>query len=237
MFPAIKHLYRLLIPAVCPVCGAVIESDNTVACAECLLLAPYTYLWSQKDNIMEQRLCSHTPIVRAAALLWFREHSAWRSFIHDFKYHSQWYMAEQAGEMCAIKFQEGGFFDDVDLIIPVPLHPYRRLLRGYNQSEYIAAGISRVTKIPYCFNAVRRLKNNPPQVTQGYSSRWKNIDNIFSVSSPEALRGKHIVIVDDVFTTGATIIALAQLIERVCDGNVRISVATLAVSQHISELQ
>lgn len=236
MFPAIKHLYRLLIPAVCPVCGAVIESDNTVACAECLLLAPYTYLWSQKDNIMEQRLCSHTPIVRAAALLWFREHSAWRSFIHDFKYHSQWYAAEQMGRLCGLKLKEADFFRDVDLIVPVPLHPLRRLVRGYNQSEHIAAGISAVTKVPCCFGAVRRLKNNPPQVAQSYSSRWTNIDKIFAVSRPEALVGKHIVIVDDVFTTGATIVALSQLILSACNGNVRISVATLAVSQRITDV-
>lgn len=237
MLSALKSLYRLFIPAVCPVCGAVLSADSSEVCMECMMHLPYTHLWAASQNAMEQRLSGNIPVVRAAALFWFREQSKWRSVIHDFKYHNQWYIAGQMGRLCAQRFQESGFFDDVDLIIPVPLHPWRRLLRGYNQSEYIAAAISRQTKIPYCFNAVRRCKNNPPQVSQNYSSRWTNIEDIFAVSRPELLEGKHIVIVDDVFTTGATIITLAKIILKACGGNVRISVATLAVSQRISEAQ
>ena len=236
MLSALRRLYRLFIPALCPVCGAMLEAEEGVACLKCMLQAPYTHLWEWPQNPMEQRLASHIPVVRAASLLWFQEHSSWRSVIHDFKYHSQWYAAEQMGRLCGLKLKEADFFRDVDLIVPVPLHPLRRLVRGYNQSEHIAAGISAVTKVPCCFGAVRRLKNNPPQVAQSYSSRWTNIDKIFAVSRPEALVGKHIVIVDDVFTTGATIVALSQLILSACNGNVRISVATLAVSQRITDV-
>lgn len=235
MLRALKSLYRLFIPAVCPVCGSILEAEESVACLKCMLQAPYTYLWEQQDNPMELRLRCHIPVVRAASMLWFREHSLWRDVIHDFKYHSQWYAAEQMGRLCALKLKDADFFSDVDLIVPVPLHPYRRLVRGYNQSEHIAAGISAAAKVPCCFNAVRRLRNNPPQVGQNYTSRWANIDKIFAVSRPEALVGKHIVIVDDVFTTGATIIALAQAILLSCNGNVRISVVTLSVSERIAE--
>lgn len=182
---------------------------------------------------MEQRFWGVVPIERAAAFLWFTEGSRYRALIHQFKYHGQWYLAENMGRWFASELKVGDFLEGVELIVPVPLHWRRRIMRGYNQSEHIAHGISRATGIPCCFSAVKRTVHNPPQAGMKYINRWDNINNIFSVPHPERLIGRHILLVDDVFTSGATLLALATQIHRACNGNVKISVATLAASSHL----
>lgn len=233
---AIHAFVQLLFPSTCPACGKVLTDIERFVCLDCNLSAPYTNLWQSRDNAMEQRFWGQVAIERAAAFLWFTEQSVWRTVIHNFKYRSHWYYAESMGRWFATELLRSDFLEGIDTIVPVPLHPFRRLVRGYNQSEYIAAAISRQASIPYCFNAVRRIRNNPPQSTMQYRERWENSSSLFAVTHPEKLIGKHILLVDDVFTTGATLISLAQTITAACNGNVKISVATLAVSRHIVDL-
>ena len=182
---------------------------------------------------MQQRFVSLEPIKRAAALLWFSENSPWRELIHQFKYHSQWFLAENMGRWLASEMQSSNFFDGIDTIIPVPIYWQRRLARGYNQTEHIAAGISHITSIPYNFKAVKRIIQTPSQAQQGYYERWGDMENIFAVIRPEQLAGRHLLLVDDVFTSGATITSLAQAIIKACNGNVKLSVVTIAASRHL----
>lgn len=232
----ILSLKRLLFPAVCPICGKSLIDAEPFLCIDCTISAPFTNMWQSRDNNMEQRFWGQTPIVRAAALLWFVDGSNWRTMIHNFKYHSHWYYAENMGYWLATEFARSGFFDGVDLIVPVPLHWRRKISRGYNQTEHIAAGISRHTSIPYTFNAVKRRVNNPPQVTTSYVGRWENSGEIFEVIDPKQLSGKHILLVDDVCTTGATLISLAKTISKACGDTVKISVATIAASRHMMQI-
>ena len=233
---AIFSLKRLLFPAVCPICGKSLIEAEPFLCIDCTLSAPFTNMWQSRDNDMEQRFWGQIPIIRAAALLWFVDGSNWRTLIHNFKYHNHWYYAENMGYLLATEFARSNFFEGIDLIVPVPLHWCRKLRRGYNQTEHIAAGISRYTSIPYCFNAVRRRVNNPPQVTTMYAERWDNSGDIFEVTKVKQLRGKHILLVDDVCTTGATLVSLAKTISRACDKDVKISVAAIAASRHMMKI-
>ena len=124
----------------------------------------------------------------------------------------------------------GGLYDDVDVIVPVPLHFRRRMSRGYNQSELLALGMARRMGVECDLRSLSRVRYNESQTNKSRTERWANVDDIFEVRRADRLRGRHILLVDDVLTTGATISACAEEIIRACEGDVRISVATLAAS-------
>ena len=123
----------------------------------------------------------------------------------------------------------GGFFEGIDMLVPVPLHKKKEKLRGYNQSEWIARGVSVITLIPVFTSGMVREKNTETQTHKSAFERWENVDGIFRVTIPEYFSGKHILIIDDVLTTGATIVACASAFDKVED--IRISILTLAVAE------
>lgn len=125
-------------------------------------------------------------------------------------------------------FRSTGFFRGIDVIIPVPLHPRKQKLRGYNQSECIARGVSAVTGIPIDVSSVLRRRHTETQTRKSAYERWENVDGIFLLRYPERFVGKHILIVDDVLTTGATTTACADALKDV--GGVHVSILTLAVA-------
>lgn len=128
----------------------------------------------------------------------------------------------------AAELLDSGFFEGVDVIIPIPLHKKKQQIRGYNQSECIARGIAAVTGIAVCVESVVRRKNTETQTRKSVFERWENVDGIFELNHADSLTGKHILIVDDVLTTGATTIACASQLAEV--EGIRISVLTLAVA-------
>lgn len=148
--------------------------------------------------------------------------------IYDTKYHGMPDVGRYLAKAYSQELLPSGFFDDIDLIIPVPLHWKRRLKRGYNQSFHIAKGVSDVVHIPICTNALKRQKNNRSQTTHSRHERQENVKDIFCLKRPELIEGKHILLVDDVITTGATIIACGK--ELMKAKGVRVSVLTLALA-------
>ncbi len=229
----LSSLRQLLFPATCPICGRRLKEQDSYLCLDCALTAPITNLWRSRGNPIEHQCWGQMAIERAAAFLWFSDNSPWQQLIHNFKYHNHWYYAENMGRWFATELSTSDFLDGIELIVPVPLHWRRTLWRGYNQSEHIAAGMSHISSIPYDFSVVRRIVHTPPQARMRYADRWSNISDIFAVTHPERLVGRHILLVDDVFTSGATLMALARAIYEACDGNVKISIATLAASHHL----
>ena len=137
-------------------------------------------------------------------------------------------LGEVMGRYMSAELSSGEFFDGVDMIIPVPLHRKKQKLRGYNQSEWIARGIASVTGIPLCAECMIREKNTETQTRKSTFERWENVEGIFELHHAESLIGKHVLIVDDVLTTGATTVACASRIMEV--EGIRISVLTLAVA-------
>ncbi|MBR2351620.1 MAG: ComF family protein [Alistipes sp.] len=232
---SLSAIMSLLFPRVCPVCDKPLGEGERDICTLCRNDIPLTGFICEADNLMEQRFWGYLPIERAAALFWFVEGSGWRKLIHDFKYAQHWYTAEMMGRWMGIEMKRSGRFDDIDLIVPIPLHWRKRLARGYNQSEYIARGLAQHLAVPCDFSAVRRTHYNKSQTRKRRTERWGNVSGIFGVRRPEHLRGRHILLVDDVFTTGATISSCAEAIIEACDGDVRISVATLAASRRALE--
>ena len=144
-----------------------------------------------------------------------------------------WLYAYNLGLWFGAELKDSGLYDDIDLILPVPLHPMKILSRGYNQSTYLAEGIAKQLGKPVDNRSVRRLRNNPAQARKKSHDRWLNTEELFGVRYPERLRAKHILVVDDVLTTGATISSCIAAIKEAAP-DCRISVATLSVSKNIT---
>lgn len=216
-----------MMPDECPICGAEISRAGRAVCTLCEMTAPLTYTWEEVDNAMAQRFWGLLPVERAAAMLWYVEGSKWRKAIHRLKYSGEWPTAYRLGRWYGEMLAQGGLFDDVDVIVGVPLHWWRRLRRGYNQSEHIARGIAEELGVGVDTRSVKRYRYNRSQTSRHSSERWKNVEGIFKVSNPKALEGKHILLVDDVFTSGATIMSLGETILQAVP-TARLSVAVLA---------
>ena len=194
---------------------------------------PLTNFAKHKDNPIKLLFENVLPVESATAMFWFVGGTEWQSLVHNFKYYGRWFFAQKMGEWLGEELRESGNFGDIDLVVPIPLHYRRRLRRGYNQSEQLALGVGREMGVKCDFRSVRRRQYNDSQTSKSRSERWDNVESIFEVRSADRLRGKHILLIDDVLTTGATMASCASTIIRACDGDVRISIASLSVSRRI----
>ena len=223
----ITDLRSLVVPRSCPICGGAMPRGETVVCTACEATAPLTMLWEERANAMHERFWGLLPVEEASALLWYVEGSPWRDAVHRFKYAGRWLSAYDLGRWYGALLKESGAYADVDVIVPVPLHWRRRLWRGYNQAEYLAEGMAREMGLEVDRRSLCRHRYNASQTSQSHSERWDNVESVFKVRRPAALAGKHILLVDDVFTSGATIMSLGQtILDAVPDA--RLSIAVLA---------
>lgn len=221
---------NLIAPRRCAVCGAAISKQGLPICTTCEVMAPLTNFHLETENPMLTQFWGLMPVEHASALLWYIQGSGWQRAIHDIKYRQAYGVARELGLWWSAFLEASPFYSDIDAIVPVPLHWQRRLSRTYNQSEYLAEGLSRGLGVELLCRAVRRSRYNYSQTLHSTAERWGNVEGIFSVVRPEQLNGRHLLLVDDVFTTGATIISLGNAILAATQ-DVRLSVATLSVSK------
>ena len=222
-------LFHLFFPRCCAVCGAsLIEGEDTI-CTRCNIDMPRTNYHKMKDNPVERMFWGKFPLERATSFFFYRKGSDFRQVLHQLKYGGQKEIGAIMGRYMASELQASDFFHGVDVIIPIPLHKKKQQIRGYNQSEWISRGIMAVTGIPVDTEAIIRRKNTETQTQKSALERWENVDGIFELHRSEHLAGKHILIVDDVLTTGATTVACASRLAEI--EGVRISVLTLAMAE------
>lgn len=226
-----RHIVRLFFPPVCAACGRSLGEGNDFVCTACMVDMPLTGFWKEKENPVVDKFAGHIPFDNACSFFYFVHEGGFRALIHSFKYQGQWKYALKTGEMFGVYLRESELYRDMDVVVPIPLHLRKKLGRGYNQAEYIARGISRSMRLPVDTASVVRHRYTKSQTLHRRSERWSNVEGIFSVYRPEKLRGKNILLVDDVLTTGATIISCAEAIVSTVP-DCRISIATLAVSRN-----
>lgn len=219
----------LLFPRCCVVCGRPLAKGEECLCTMCNIELPRTDYHLRKDNPVEKLFWGKVPLERATSFYFYRKGSDFRQILHQLKYGGQKGIGAIMGRYMAAELQQSGFFEGVDVILPVPLHKKKQQIRGYNQSEWIARGITAVTGIPIDTEAVVRRKNTETQTRKSSLERWENVEGIFELHHAEALAGKHILIVDDVLTTGATTVECASCLTGI--EGIRISVLTLAVAE------
>ena len=221
-------LWKLFFPQCCLICGKTLLEGEENLCFQCLSNIPRTHLYLRKDNEMEKELWGKFPIERASAYLYYSKGGDVKKLLTDLKYRGNADLGSFLGRCMTREMLSSGFFQGVDGIIPVPLHPRKQKIRGYNQSIMLANGISSVTNIPVWNDLLVRTQYTQTQTRKGSYERWLNVKDMFECTSPERLRDKHVLLVDDVFTTGATLVACADAFRQI--PGLRFSVLTLAIA-------
>ena len=225
-----SRLFDLISPRLCIVCGERLSVTEEVICGKCNLHLPRTgFQRDPRENVMTKMFWGRIPIERATALFYYESHAETANILYELKYKNHPEIGETMGRMMARELQRGDFFDGIDGIVPVPLAKRRERQRGYNQSMEIAKGVSEITNLPIYNKVVKRKTFNGSQTSKGRWERNENVENVFELLDGDSVRGKHLLIIDDVVTTGATVIACAKEISK-AEG-VRFSVLSLGFAK------
>ena len=226
MISLLARVIDLLAPRECAICGRRLAVSEEVMCGACNFHLPRTgFSANAFDNSMTRLFWKIIPIERAAALFFYEAQSQSSNVIYKLKYGHRPDIAEDMGRIAAAEFARDGFFDGIDAIVPVPLAKNRRRERGYNQSVEIAKGMSAVAGIPVLTEVANRDTFVKSQTTMDRWQRQANVASVFHLRDGSLIAGKHVLIVDDIVTSGATIASLAA--ELMYAGNVKFSVASL----------
>lgn len=210
----IADLFSLLFPRLCCGCSGHLISAEKGICSSCIYRLPYTDHHLDPKNRIIRLFWGKVPVHAAMALLLFRKSGRVQRIIHQLKYHGRSDAGIVLGRMMAEQLLKTSFHQDIDLILPVPLHKSKMRKRGYNQSSCLAEGLAAVLQKPAHSGILLRKVATESQVHKGRYSRHENMRNAFAVSDAEALQGKHVLLVDDVVTTGATLEACALELYR-----------------------
>lgn len=204
----IKDIADFFMPRVCHVCGELLHDGEEMICARCVESLPRSRYHLMANNPMERRFAGIVPFVRATGHFIYSRHSALANAIHDMKYRHFPSLGHRLGLIVGSELLMAGFFDGADCIAAVPMHWRKKARRGYNQADFIARGVAEVTGLPVvdCLRAVRPHRT---QTAMTLEQRQANLSGSFEVADPSSLRGRGLVIVDDVCTTGATMRTLA----------------------------
>ena len=225
-----RRLLDLIAPRLCVVCGHRLTVTEEVICVKCNFHLPRTnFHLNAYENEMAKLFWHLIPIERATAFFYYEPHAQTANIIYELKYKDHPEIGEVMGRMIGKELIPSGFFDGIDGIVPVPLSRKRQRQRGYNQSLEIARGISEVTGLPIFNKVVRRTSFKGSQTNLGRWERNENVEKVFELIDPATIHGKHLLIIDDVVTTGATIIACSK--ELVKAGDVKISVLSLGFAK------
>ena len=227
-FNPMGDFINLMFPDLCVVCGVNLQKNEHQLCLTCLHDIPRTNYHLIVDNPIERKFWGKVPIHRATSYFFFQKGSSFQKLLHILKYQGNKEIGELLGKYAAMDLLDSPDFDSVDLIIPVPLHPQKYRLRGYNQSEWIGKGISDILNKPVNTTSLQRIRENTTQTQKSVYERYENTEGIFQLCNKTELEGKHVLLIDDVLTTGST---LEACIVALLDApGIKISVFTLAVA-------
>jgi ComF family protein len=222
----IQQFIALLYPRQCEACGASLHHREQVLCLDCLYHLPRTNYWNEAGNNVEKLFWGKIRLERVCALFFFNKGSRYRHLLHKLKYAGKKNIGIELGRRLGMELKSAALYQTVDTIIPVPLHPKKQRKRGYNQSTQIAIGIAEATGWELDTQTVFRQQFTETQTRKTRLDRWRNVAEVFAVKDSGAVHGKHVLLVDDVITTGATIEACAQHLLNI--EGCRVSVAALA---------
>ena len=225
-----EDLLCLFFPHLCLACEKNAPPYGEYICTSCMATMPEANFHFDKNNLFTERFWGRVDIQSAAALYLFNKGSRVQNLIHHLKYDGKKEIGFVLGRQLGSQLKRSPLFGEIELIVPVPLHPRKQRIRGYNQSEMFAKGISESMRIPYLKNGLKRVIHSESQTKKSKEERMTKIKEVFVVNQLGALQGKHILLVDDVMTTGATLEVCAnQLLSLPFT---KISMATIAIAVH-----
>ena len=237
---------EILLPRQCITCGRRLLLEEKHLCLECLADLPHTYFWTMSHNPMADRFNEniqkdietdeddglHERYAYAAALFFYHSEAQYRLIPYQIKYHGNIRAGRYFGRMLGNRLASSELFEDVDMVVPVPLHWTRKWKRGYNQAEVIAGAVAEALGAPMRTDLLRRRKRTTTQTRMEVEDKRKNVAEAFvstpslaDIAAQDSIR--HLLLIDDVFTTGATLHACFVALRTVLPASVRISVATL----------
>lgn len=223
-------LWRVSYPNPCPGCTAHLTPKEEGICVDCSDLMPRTTMEVTRDNRIETTIRTAVPVEAAMALFHFREGNVVQEMIHLLKYRNKPYTGEAFGIRMGRAMVDNPHFEAIDTLVPLPLHKRKERLRGYNQSAHIANGIAKVMNARIVDSAVIRERKTQTQARQKTAmDRHLNVEGAFRVTQPELLAGRNILLIDDVFTTGATAIACLRAMTTIPDAKLWFAAAATPV--------
>ena len=222
----LNSIVNLFYPRVCAACGETLLKDEETVCLKCRYLLPRTGYERNPDNPMAQTFYGRVPFHAVTACFFFSKQGKVQHLIHELKYKGNKDAGVFLGQQIGESIKDAPLFQGIDYLIPVPLHPKREKKRGYNQSLMIARGIHEVTDIPIGDKYLIRAVNTATQTRKSAEERYQNVKDIFEVRFADELKGKHVLLIDDVLTTGATLESCAHQLESI--PGITISAATAA---------
>lgn len=223
-----NDLWELLFPRYCVVCGERLSKAEEFLCFKCLSALPRANLHLHPGNEMEKSLWGKLPVERASAFLYYSKGGDVRKLLFELKYYRNPRIGHFLGRCMAAELAPSGFFKGIDYVVPVPLHEKKYRERGYNQCEMLADGISEMTGCEVLRGVLVKSGETGTQTRKNQYERWLNMKGGFDYVPTGNLSGKHLLLLDDVFTTGATIVACTDALKQVA--GLRISVLTLALA-------
>lgn len=198
----VKHLF---FPHHCAACGTVELHPSQCLCLSCEWNLPVTPFHLQADNPVERVFWGRLPFYQAASFCYFSKGSTVQALLHAVKYKGQKSLGLYLGKQMGNWLREADRFADADLILPMPLHPKRLAERGYNQATLLAEGLSLSLQIPCRTDLLSRPISTQTQTRKHREDRWQSMQGKFQLSNPDSLAGLHVLLVDDLITTGATL--------------------------------
>ena len=226
----LNDFISLIYPHLCAACGEVLLKNEKTICTSCLFHLPKTNYHKYKDNPVSKTFWGRMNIESAAAIYYFTKSGNVQNMIHEFKYKGDKKIGSYLGKMYGNELKHSEIFNNIDIIIPIPLHPKKEKKRGFNQSEIFADGLSISMHKPVDTISLIRTYSSESQTRKSRFNRWENVKEIFSIQHPENLINKNILLVDDVITTGATIEACGSLLLEI--EGVKLFIVSIAVASN-----
>jgi competence protein ComFC len=225
----IKDVFNLFYPEVCMCCKEHLTINEDVICLQCRHDLPLARFSHEQNNLVEKSFYGRIPLEQATALFYFLKKGKVQSLIHELKYNNQQQVGTFIGNWLSDEILDSNRFKMIDYIIPVPLHPKKLKKRGFNQVTTFGKSLSKNLKIPYLENLLVRKSSTKTQTKKVRFDRWKNVQELFFVENNLTLENKHILLIDDVITTGATLEACYVALNN--SKNIKISIACMAYTK------
>ena len=229
VFSYLRDAFAILYPELCFSCEELLVKGENVLCTSCILHLPRTNFHKYENHKMEKQFWGKVLVENVAAFFYFEKKGKVQRLMHQLKYQKHPEIGERVGSLYAAELLSDKKFNSLDYIIAIPLHKKKMKIRGYNQSLCFANGLAMQFKIPVLKNRLIRTKNNATQTRKSRFERYKNVAMVFKIKNPSGFINKHVLLVDDVMTTGSTLTACIQLFNQI--EGCKISVLTIAYAE------